>query len=67
MTLHQYTSEKKVPGNTPAFLLEEVPLTLTDLEAFFLEDESTATFLNFGPEDIFKALAGTRLPFINED
>ena len=40
-----------------AFLLElEAPLL--DLETFFLEPE------NFGPEDIFKALVGTRFPLM---
>ena len=49
-----------------AFLLElEVPLP--DLEAFFLEAENIATSLNFGPEDIFKALVGTRFPLMRMD
>merc|ERR1719341_1714724 len=49
-----------------AFLLElEVPLL--DLEAFFLEAENIATSLKFGPEDIFKALVGTRFPLMRMD
>ena len=49
-----------------AFLLElEAPLLA--LETFFLAVEDIATFLNFGPEDIFKALAGTRFPLMRMD
>ena len=50
-----------------SFLLELEEGPLLDLEAFFLEAENIATSLNFGPEDIFKALVGTRFPLMRMD
>ena len=41
-------------------LILELEALLLDLETFFLEAETIAIFLNFGPEDIFTALEGTR-------